>query len=78
MAMDFSFADYDAQHGALFSLTGQMAAGSPLEGRVEPQGAVRIFTGAALPDALDSVVMQEDVEQVTVEERCSCQNSRRG
>jgi molybdopterin molybdotransferase len=42
-------------------LAGRAAAGAPFAG-VVPQGhAVRILTGALLPDGVDAVVMQEDV-----------------
>ena len=61
----FSFADYDPQKGTLFPVTGVMAAGSPLEGTSGPNSAVRIFTGAAVPDGVETVVMQEDVELVS-------------
>ena len=70
-AMDgygFAFADYDAQNGAVLPVTGLMAAGSPLEGTSEAHGAIRIFTGAVLPRNCDSVVMQEDVEPVMIDD----------
>lgn len=40
-------------------VTARAAAGRPLSGYVAPGGAVRIFTGAALPLGTDTVVMQE-------------------
>ncbi|MCP4935154.1 MAG: molybdopterin molybdotransferase MoeA [bacterium] len=64
----FCFADYDAQAGTTFPVTGMMAAGSPLEGIALPQSAIRIFTGAAVPDGFETVVMQEDVELVSTED----------
>ncbi len=57
----FSFADYDPKAGSQFAVTGTMAAGAPLEGEVVSNSAIRIFTGAAMPQGLESVVMQEDV-----------------
>ena len=42
-------------------LTGESAAGWPYAGSVRPGDAVRIFTGAPLPDGADTVVIQEDV-----------------
>ena len=70
-AMDgygFAFADYDDQNGATLPVTGMMAAGSPLKGTSAANGAIRIFTGAVLPKDCDSVVMQEDVEPVTIDD----------
>jgi len=40
---------------------GESAAGHAFPGTVGPGQAVRIFTGAPLPDGADAVVMQEDV-----------------
>ena len=42
------------------SLDGDAAAGHGFSGRVGPLKAVRIFTGAPLPDGADAVVIQED------------------
>jgi molybdopterin molybdotransferase len=42
------------------TIVGESAAGRPFAGTVGPGQAVRIFTGAALPDGADHVVMQED------------------
>jgi molybdopterin molybdotransferase len=51
-------------------LCGESAAGHGFEGHVETGMAVRISTGAAMPDGADTVVIQEDVrrdgETVTV------------
>lgn len=43
-------------------VVGRAAAGGEAVGRVGAGEAVRIFTGAPLPDGADSVVMQEDCE----------------
>ncbi|MGE0203715.1 MAG: gephyrin-like molybdotransferase Glp [Hyphomicrobiaceae bacterium] len=59
----FAHADYAAAAGGRMPVSGRAAAGRPLEGEVRAGAAVRIFTGAALPPGLDSVVMQEDVER---------------
>lgn len=40
---------------------GRSAAGSPLAGSVPHGQAVRILTGALIPDGVDTVVLQEDV-----------------
>ena len=39
---------------------GRAAAGQPLDGAVPKGAAVRILTGAILPDGVDSVVLEED------------------
>lgn len=44
-------------------LTGESAAGHPFAGRVEAGEAVRISTGAVLPDGADAVILQEDVSR---------------
>jgi molybdopterin molybdotransferase len=41
-------------------IVGESAAGHGYEGRLSPGEAVRIFTGAALPEGADTVVIQED------------------
>lgn len=57
----FTFADYDAATGVKLPLRGRAAAGKPLQEMPEAGAAVRILTGAVLPEGLDTVVMQEDV-----------------
>lgn len=57
----FAFADYDPVAGSQMPVYARATAGHPLAGPHQPGGAVRIFTGAALPQGCDSVVMQEDV-----------------
>lgn len=51
-----------------FRIVGRAAAGHPWAGVVGPGDAVRIFTGAVLPDGADTVAMQEDcaAEDATV------------
>ena len=46
---------------ARLTVIGQAPAGKPFEGRIGPGQAVRIFTGAPLPDGADTVVIQENV-----------------
>jgi molybdopterin molybdotransferase len=41
-------------------IVGQAAAGHPFPGRVEAGQAVRIFTGAPLPEGADAIVIQEN------------------
>ncbi len=44
------------------SRIGEAPAGRPFAGMVGPGQAVRIFTGGALPDGADTVVVQEDAD----------------
>jgi len=55
-----AFADLAVGAVTRLPITGRAAAGHPSEGG--GGGAVRIFTGAVMPDGTDTVVMQEDVE----------------
>ena len=50
----------DCRPGKPLRLLGESAAGHPFEGRLEPGAAIRIFTGAKLPDGADSVLIQEN------------------
>jgi molybdopterin molybdotransferase len=45
---------------ARLTVIGSAAAGHPFAGRVAPGEAVRIFTGGALPDGADAIVIQEN------------------
>lgn len=49
--------------GTRFDVIGEAAAGRRFDGVVGPGQAVRIFTGAPVPDGADHVVIQEDVER---------------
>lgn len=40
---------------------GRAAAGVPFPGRVPPGHAIRILTGAAIPEGVDTVILEEDV-----------------
>lgn len=42
-------------------LQGRAAAGVPYAGTVPPGTAIRVLTGAALPDGVDTVILEEDV-----------------
>jgi molybdopterin molybdotransferase len=59
----FRFEDFATSRELL--ITGEMAAGDNKKLPVQPGQAVRIFTGAAVPEGFDTVVMQE---KTTVEE----------
>jgi molybdopterin molybdotransferase len=45
------------------TLAGEVAAGRPLPGRIEPGEAARIFTGGVLPAGTDTVVIQENTSR---------------
>ena len=47
--------------GAMLTRVGESAAGKPWNGKVGVAEAVRIFTGAVVPDGADTVLLQEDV-----------------
>jgi len=51
----------EVEPDALFKVVGEAAAGHRFDGTVKPGQAVRIFTGAPLPEGADFVVIQEDV-----------------
>jgi molybdopterin molybdotransferase len=59
-AMD-GYAVAGAKPGDQFTVIGESAAGHRFEGTVQPGQAVRIFTGAPVPDGAQRVVIQEDV-----------------
>ncbi|MEM9498695.1 MAG: gephyrin-like molybdotransferase Glp [Pseudomonadota bacterium] len=51
----------DAQTGATLDVIGEAAAGHGWPGTLSRGQAVRIFTGAPVPDGADAIVLQEDV-----------------
>jgi molybdopterin molybdotransferase len=53
--------DLPLQQPAAFPVTGRVQAGASASGAIKPGHAVRIFTGAPMPDGADTVFMQEDV-----------------
>jgi molybdopterin molybdotransferase len=55
----FAFSDYDADKGSTFKVSARAAAGHAVSDKIEQGTAARIFTGAAMPDGMDSVVMQD-------------------
>lgn len=54
------FADLAAAGETALPVAARVAAGQRLDGPPPPGAAVRIFTGAAMPDGFDTVMMQED------------------
>lgn len=49
---------------ARLRVRGESRAGGPLPSALEPGTACRIFTGAAVPDGADAIVIQEDTARV--------------
>src|ERR1700675_2932732 len=47
---------------AVSAMDGYAPAGSAYDDRIKPGEAVRIFTGAPLPQGADTIVIQEDTE----------------
>lgn len=63
----FAAADYSRDAGAALPVGGRAAAGHGLAQVPRGGAAVRIFTGAIMPEGHDTVVMQEDVRLATGE-----------
>jgi molybdopterin molybdotransferase len=63
-------ADLDPDGDTTLTVSGRLAAGARVQLALKPGQAIRIFTGAAMPNGADTVFMQEDVtikgEQVVV------------
>ena len=47
--------------GEVYTVIGEAAAGSAFSGKVCPNQAIRIFTGAPVPEGADTVAIQEDI-----------------
>ncbi len=61
-AMDgYAVRSADVAPNASFTVIGEAAAGHRFDGRIRPGQAVRIFTGAPIPEGADRVIIQEDV-----------------
>jgi molybdopterin molybdotransferase len=62
---DLSAMDGYAVHAAIgkgpWTVIGESSAGAPFASLVGKHQAVRIFTGAVMPDGTDAVIMQEDI-----------------
>lgn len=61
-AMD-GYAWRSADAGKTLRVIGQSAAGHPWQGEAQPETAIRIFTGAAVPPGYDRVEMQENTQR---------------
>ncbi len=53
----------DVAPGQALTLVGESAAGRRYPGRVRPGEAVRIFTGAPVPEGADSILIQENADE---------------
>ena len=62
-AMDGYAVKGDPKTGDSFAVIGEAGAGHAFDGTVGPGQAVRIFTGAPVPDGATRVVIQEDVSR---------------
>jgi len=73
-AMDgYGVADEEVAIGATFKLIGESAAGHGFDGPVTKGEAIRIFTGAPVPQGVSHVVIQEDIDRdgdtITISDR---------
>ena len=57
----FAHAAYNSDEGQTLPVAGIASAGHPIAAAAPLEAAIRIFTGAVVPDGFDTVVMQEDV-----------------
>jgi molybdopterin molybdotransferase len=57
----YAYSAYDEMSGARLKVVGEASAGHVFDGMPPSDSAVRIFTGAVMPDGLDTIAMQEDV-----------------
>jgi molybdopterin molybdotransferase len=57
----FAHASYDRENGSRFAVRGRAAAGHAYDAPLGEGEALRILTGAVMPDGADTVAMQEDV-----------------
>ncbi|WP_166415822.1 molybdopterin molybdotransferase MoeA [Cochlodiniinecator piscidefendens] len=63
-AMDgYAIKSVEADPQAMFKVVGESAAGHGFAGILKAGQAVRIFTGAPLPEGADRVIIQEDVDR---------------
>lgn len=67
-AMDgYAVPDLDPVPGQRYRVIGEAGAGHGFDGRTGPGEAVRIFTGAPLPEGAKRVIIQEDVSRISNE-----------
>jgi molybdopterin molybdotransferase len=63
-AMDGYAVSFDEKSKMQFEVIGEIKAGDPAAFHLRSGQAVRIFTGAAVPESADAVVIQEKVERI--------------
>ncbi len=63
----FKSSDISEQTTLTLKVTGQSFAGHPYNGEIASGEAIRIMTGAQVPDGVDTVVMQEHTENTNEE-----------
>ena len=56
-----TFADIDPEHEITLPVSMRIPAGAVPEGPLKSGTVARIFTGAQVPDAADTIIMQEDI-----------------
>src|SRR6476620_1867563 len=62
-AMDgYAVVSSDCRPGAILPVVGEQAAGIDQESQISAGEAIRIFTGAPMPNGADAVIMQEDIK----------------
>lgn len=54
----------DLAVGARLSVIGEAPAGAPFDGGIAPGEALRIFTGGAVPDGADTILIQENARRI--------------
>jgi molybdopterin molybdotransferase len=57
------FQDLARDGNTVLPVSGRLAAGRGIEGEARPGTALRIFTGAPMPEGFDTVFMQEDTRE---------------
>ena len=63
-AMDgYAVRHADMKLGATLKVTGESRAGTPFTGSLNPGEAIRIFTGAHVPQGADHILIQEDAKR---------------
>jgi len=72
-AMDgYAVINAQAQPGMQLRVTGESAAGSRFDGKLNTGEAIRIFTGAPVPEGADCILIQEDTKRdgdiITIQE----------
>ena len=58
----FNFSDLNKKKETILKLSGRITAGQNYNKKIKKKEAIRIFTGARIPEGADTVIMQEDCE----------------